>query len=209
MKYFDTIPFTTTLDARGNALQLKNLTLRSKLIPQLAQNPLIFYAYSIQDGDTPEIIAYKYYGDPYRYWVVLVANEMMDPSWNWPLDTRQFTTYLIDKYQAAANGANVLSYTQSTIHHYEKIITTYDDSVQTTVIKNIIVDEDTYNATVPSSKSASFPSENALVSYSVSKEAVSIFDYENNLNESKRNIKLINSAYVGDIENQFKYLMSL
>jgi Base plate wedge protein 53 len=209
MKYFDTIPSITTFDSKGNGQQLKNLILRTKLIPELSQNPLIFYDYAVQEGDTPEIIAYKYYGDSYRYWIVLIANEMMNPSWNWPLDTRQFTAYLIDKYTTAANGQNVLAYTQATTHHYEKIITTYDDSVQTTVIKNIIVDEDTYNSIIPTSTSASFPNENALVSYNVSKTAVSIFDYENNLNESKRNIKLINADYVADIENQFSYLMSL
>ena len=60
MKYFDTFPFTTSVDSKGNLSQLVNLTLRTKLIPQLSKNPLLFYKYSIQEGDTPEIIASKY-----------------------------------------------------------------------------------------------------------------------------------------------------
>lgn len=206
MKYFDTFPFVTSVNDRGNQSQLINITLRTKLIPQLSRNPLIFYKYSVQEGDTPEIIAHKYYGDAYRYWMILIANEIMDPQWSWPLTTQQFTKYIIDKYSEAAGSQSPVDYTQVTIHHYEKIITTYDDSNQTTVVKNVIIDEDTYNNLMETKKQAEFDY-GGIVTYSVSKKAVSIFDYENELNESKRNIKLINSNYVSDVENQFKYLM--
>ena len=208
MKYFDTFPFVTTADNKGNYTQLVNLTLRSKLIPQLSRNPLLFYKYAIQEGDTPEIIANKYYGDPYRYWMILIANEIADPQWEWPLSTQQFTKFIIDKYADAAGNQSPIDYTQVTIHHYEKLITTYDDSNQTTVIKNIVIDEDTYNHTVETTKQARFDY-GGIVTYTVTKKAVSIFDYENELNEKKRNIKLINANYITDIENQFKYLMNL
>lgn len=208
MKYFDTFPLSVTADEKGNKSQLINITLRTKLIPQLAKNPLIFYKYAIQEGDTPEIIAHKYYGDSYRYWMILLANEIMDPQWEWPLSTQQFTKYIIDKYAEDAGNQSPVDYTQVTIHHYEKLITTYDDSNQTTVIKKITIDEDTYNSLVETTKQARFDY-GGIVTYSVSKRAVSIFDYENELNEEKRNIKLINSNYVSDVENQFKYLMNL
>jgi len=208
MKYFDTFPFVTTADNKGNYTQLVNLTLRTKLIPQLSKNPLIFYKYAIQEGDTPEIIANKYYGSPYRYWMVLIANEIADPQWEWPLSTQQFTKFIIDKYKAAAGSQSPIDYTQVTNHHYEKLITTYDDSNQTTVIKNIVIDKDTYDYTVETTKQSKFDY-GGIVTYTVTKKAVSIFDYENELNEKKRNIKLINANYIADIENQFKYLMNL
>lgn len=207
MRYFNTIPIALTTDTKGNQTQLINLTLRTKLVSQLSQNPLVFYQYAIQSGDTPEIIAHKYYGDSYRYWLILIANEIMDPQWEWPLGTQEFTQFLIDKYTADAGLMSPLAYTQATIHHYEKIITTYDDSNQTTVIKTVVVDEDTYVNTIEKKLQSQFDY-GGIVTYTISKKPVSIFDYENELNESKRNIKLINSAYVSDIENQFKYLMT-
>jgi predicted transcriptional regulator len=109
---------------------------------------------------------------------------------------------------AAAGAQPVIEYTQITIHHYEKLITTYDDDTQTTVIKNIIIDEDTYNSLVESTVTKSFAS-GSNVTYKISKKAVSIYDYEYDLNESKRNINLFRSAYVSDLESQFATLMGL
>ena len=39
-------------------------------------------------------------------------------------------------------------------------------------------------------------------------ESVSYFDYENEVNEQKRNIRLIDVAYVSAIEREFKQLLS-
>ena len=80
MKYFQTFPQIASNDYNGNSITLTNLMVRSELIPSLARNPALFYSYDIQDGDTPEIIAEKYYGDPYRYWIVLYGNQIMDRS---------------------------------------------------------------------------------------------------------------------------------
>ena len=41
-----------------------------------------------------------------------------------------------------------------------------------------------------------------------SKTAVSIYDYEIELNEEKQNIKLINSSYSNQLENDLKTLMA-
>lgn len=208
MKYFNSLPTINNQDAFGNVQQLKNLVVRSKLINKLADNPLIYYKYTIQESDTPEIVAYKYYGDSYRYWLVLLSNETLDPLWDWPLTSRQFGEYLNDKYSAAAGAQPVIEYTQLTVHHYEKVITTYDDSTQTTVVKNVIIDEDAYTSLIEKTTERSF-SYGSNITYTVSKKAVSIYDYEDNLNESKRDIKLINSNYVSDLETQFQVLMGL
>ena len=207
MKYFDTLPSVITVNPNGTADVLKNLVVRAKLLTQIATNSLVFYKYTVQEGDSPEIVAYKYYGDQYRYWLVLLANEAVDPLWNWPLTSNMFVNYMQNKYSEAANTQSVLEYTQTNIHHYEKLITTYDDNTQVTVIKNIIIDEDTYNSTVERTLTNTF-GDGGNITHTTSKKAVSIYDYENNLNESKRDIKLINSNYISDLELQFKAVMS-
>jgi hypothetical protein len=207
MKYFNSLPFIANQDSNGNYYFLKNILIRTKLVSQLAKNPMLFYKYSVQDSDTPESIAFKYYGDQYRYWLIFMANEIMDPQWDWPLTTQQFLKFLKDKYSAVAGGDNnVLSYTQGTVHHYEKLVTTVDNNTQTTAIKSVIVDQETYNLIQSSTQTRTFV-DGSTVTYTTGKNAVSIYDYENDLNESKREINLINSNYVSDMESQYERLI--
>ena len=206
MKYFETLPKVITTDYRNNALLLTNIMARAEIIPALLSNPLIFYSYDIQEGDSPEIIAHKYYGDSYRYWLVLFANQILDPQFEWPLTSQQFDLYLNDKYSAAANSSTVLSYTQSTIQEYRKSITTYDPVSLETTTKTIVIDQSTYDTTQTGTVTQSFSNGN-YVTQTTTKTAVSIYDYEIEKNEEKRNIKLINSDYASDFEKQFTSLM--
>jgi hypothetical protein len=209
MRYFNTLPNLTQTDLNGNSITLKNLLVRTSLIPDLQKNPLLFYEYFLQDGDTPEIVAKKYYGDSYRYWMVLYGNpSIQDPQFDWPLDSNQFMDYLISKYSADAGGdSNVLAYTKTTIYKYQKVITTIDNISQSQSVKTIDIDETTYNSLVESTSISTF-SDGSQVTYITSKVALSIYDYENQSNEDKRSIKLINSVYINQMEEQFQSLVS-
>jgi len=209
MRYFNSLPLLLTTDYRNNTYALRNILVRTELIPQLAKNPLLTYQYDIQEGDTPEIIANKYYGDPFRFWITLYSNpQIVDPQGDWPLTSQQFILFLNDKYSAAANANNqaVLAYTQTAIHHYEKVITTVDNSTQTTVIKNVIIDQNTYNSIVPYTSTNTF-ADGSSATISVSKNIISIYQYEYLENENKRNINLINASYASQMENQYQALV--
>ena len=170
---------------------------RCSIIPEILKNPLVYYDYDVQDGDTPEIVAYKYYGNSYRYWVVLFANQITDPQWDWPIESNSFNDFIANKYQ------NFNPY--NTVHHYEKNITQYDATTQTTTTNNIIIDEDTYNSLNPSVNTYNLVTGRATIT--ITKSAVSYYEYELNLNESKRTIKILNATYVDQLEAQFQELM--
>jgi hypothetical protein len=217
MKYFDTLPSIITTDYNNNLILLKNLLARAVLLPQVKNNPLVLYTYAVQDGDTPETVAYKYYGSVDRYWIVLHGNQSLDPQWDWPLTSQQFQKYIIKKYKQdtanslsisvnSTNDSQVLSYTLGTVHHYEKTITTRDNVTQTQGVKTITIDETTYNSTTTSDRTVTF-SDGSTSIQSTTKDVVSIYNHENNLNEAKRNIKLINSSFAGSLELQLKSLM--
>jgi hypothetical protein len=199
MQYFDTLPKIIYIDSTGNSKVMTNLLARSSVIPQLLKDPLLYYTYDIQEGDTPEIIAHKYYGDSYRYWIVLFANQLLDPQWDWPMNYATFEQYLADKYPSI----NVYS----EIEYYEKIITQYDVNSQTTYIKKVRIDENTYNS-LPVTQTETYTLPTGPVSVTTERNAVSIYDYELNLNESKRNIRILNANYVDLMETQFKKLMA-
>jgi hypothetical protein len=206
MLYFNTLPKILTNDNKNNAIVLTNLLARAELVQNLMTNPLMFYEYNIQDGDTPDIVASKYYGDSYRYWLVLFSNQILDPQWDWPLSSQQFTLYLNNKYSVAANANTVLAYTSSTVYEYRKIITTTDETSLTTTSKTYIIDEPSYLATLPSTKTVTF-SNGTSAKETITKEAVNIYDWEVEQNESKRTIKLINAIYAPQFESQLKSLM--
>ena len=95
---------------------------------------------------------------------------------------------------------------EATVYQYEKIITQYDWNTQTTTTNTVVVDQTTYNAIVPSKTSYTLPT--GQVDRTISKNALSLYDYENNANEAKREIKLLNSKFVDQLETEFVKLMS-
>jgi hypothetical protein len=209
MKYFDTLPKIITTDPNGNYVIAVNLLARASFITQLLSDPSLYYTYDIQETDTPEIIADKYYGDSYRYWIVLLANKILDPQWTWPLSNEKFNAYLNDKYSAlaAAAGKTVVQYMQSTVAIYRLIYTSVDSTTGTITIDNKTVDQTTYTNTVQFSKTVTLPS-GAKSTLSLSGQILSIYDWENEQNENMRNIRIINSAYASRIEQELINLMS-
>jgi hypothetical protein len=218
MKYFQVMPKIATIDYVGNKIVLTNLMVRTEIIPSLLNNPLLFYSYDIQDGDTPEIIADKYYGDSYRYWIVLFANQIIDPQWNWPMNQNLFNDYILDKYKSStANSLNisantvtssqVLAYTQSNIQNYVKTIITIDSSTNESTTSIYYIDSTAYALVQENTSTGAFSS-GAQVTQTVSKYTETIYEYETRLNESNRNINLVNSSYVSQFESQFQSLLA-
>jgi hypothetical protein len=209
MLYFDTLPKLVTTDNNGNYIVATNILARASIIQSLLTNPALFYTYDIQDSDTPEIIASKYYGDPYRYWLVLLANQILDPQWQWPLSSQQFESYMDDKYGsvAANNNQTVIAYTQSTIQEYRKIYTSYDSSTSNTTTINYTIDSNTYNTLITGTQTYQLPS-GASCTISIEKTPVDLYTYEVEQNEAKRTIQLINAIYAGQFEQELDTLMN-
>lgn len=208
MKYFKTLPYTTITN-NNQTVVMKNIITRATLIDSLQKNIELFYDYSVQEGDTPETVAYKYYGDQYRYWIVLMANQIMNPQWEWPLTKQQFDDYIENKYQqdAANNSMSVVQYMSVTPHTYQKIIRTLDSNTGYLTTKTIDIDKETYDNLVTETTTKTFP-DGSTVTYTLDKREINIYDYENELNESKRNIKLIDSKYANSMELQLENVMA-
>jgi hypothetical protein len=215
MLYFDTLPKVLNQDQNGNYILLTNLLARARILEDLQDNSVVFYKYNIQEGDTPETVAHKYYGDPYKYWIVMYSNQLMDPLWDWPMNYQTFTDYLIAKYDAeyklaveaeTTTAISTYGYVQSTVYRYEKITTTTDLESNLVTVKKNSIDFDDYYALAETTTTYNIPG-GTQVTVAISKNIVYIYDYENDLNESRREIKLLNQAFAGDIEEQFKILM--
>lgn len=199
MRYFNTLPTVLTSDNAGNSIALKNLLTRVHLNKDTIKNPLLFYSYDIQDGDTPEIVAQKYYGSVDYFWVVMFGAQLIDPEWDWPMSPRIFTEFIIDKY-GSTTAANSL------VDHYEKVITISSSLNNDHTTDIVIIDANTYANTIVGTHSYGI-STGEVVTITTEKRPVTAYENESILNEKRRSINLINDAYVSDLSQQFQTLM--
>ena len=211
MLYFNNFPKVITTDYKNNSIVMTNLMTRVEIIPSLLQNPLLYYSYNYRDSDRPDIIANKYYNDVNRFWLILYANQVMNPQWDLALPANEFNVYVNDKYATAANTANVPveTYTTNTIYEYRKTITTYDSTSGTTTNKTIVIDLNTYNSITSGATTTSTFSNGTYVSQTITTEAVSIYQYELEQNEAKRSLNILNASYANQIEKEFQTLMKI
>ena len=196
MQYFNSLPKIKYLDNNNIATVYTNLMARASVIPSVLDNALVYYNYDIQDGDTPEIIAYKYYGDINRFWIVLYCNQIIDPQWDWPLNSNQFEKYVLAKYDGTLDN----------IHHYEKITTKTNANLSINIEETELISEDDYNNT-PYYSNNTYTVGGEIVTVSVTTKTVSNYEYEIALNESKRNIQILIKMYADKLEAQFLELM--
>jgi hypothetical protein len=199
MQYFNTLPKILSTNYNGGTIVLTNLMARASMVSETLKNPLLYYTYDIQDGDTPEIIAHKYYDDSYRYWIVLFSNQILDPQWEWPLSGDNFNRYIVDKYKDSPFDV----YSQP--HHFEQTLTQTDLTTNITTQNTYRVDQGVFTF-IPQTNTYTLPT--GVVSVTRTGRAVTYYTYELELNESKRNIKLLNKDYVNEFETELKKLMS-
>lgn len=104
MAYFNELPNLEVVskfpDQSSNQdyTTIKNLWKRAKLREDIANAITAFNYYQIKDGERPDQIAERVYGDPELDWVILITNNITNFNEEWPLDNNVFYNYLIDKY---------------------------------------------------------------------------------------------------------------
>ena len=112
MSYFDRFPLMA-YDMKGNQQYklLPNILRRVKLRAGIRAGSFLFDNYDVVDGERPEDVAFKIYGDAELHWVILMTNNVTDRYYQWPLSQPQFQEHITDKYGAGNEDA---------VHHYEK-----------------------------------------------------------------------------------------
>ena len=172
--YFNSFP-VIPYDSKGD-LQFKdvtNLLRRVGMRTKLKTNTFLYDTYNVKEGETPEMIAHKLYGDSELHWVILLVNEITDRYHQWPMTGGQFLDYLNDKY-SNPDG----------IHHYETTQTSGDTKVKIEVEND--VDEDAYTGLTP----------------------ITNREYEENEQDKRRQIRLVDPSFVEQFVDEFKKLMN-
>ena len=79
MSYFSNFPVIPyDSEGNGNLKDVTNLLRRVVVRTKIEENTSVFDTYDVKEGETPEMIAHKLYGDINLHWVVLLFNKVKD-----------------------------------------------------------------------------------------------------------------------------------
>lgn len=215
MLFFDKFP-VLAYDIAGKKLSnyqvSTNIFFRIRILREILGNISAYYEYLISDSDTPEILADKVYGNPEAHWIILMANDIIDPQYDWPLNYKNFNNYIINKYGSIANA-------KTQIHHYEKVITREEQLTGIVTESRFTVNFDKLTDNTPSvpyDYYENLPETQEVNTYNlengrtvteiIRREAITYYDYESQLNDNKRSIKIIKPEYYGQILKEFEDL---
>jgi len=210
--FFDSFPkirYDINRNRYSNYQVITNILFRYDIIKKVLDEITTYYEYTIRDGDRPEILSERIYGNGEAYWIICYANDIKDPQFDWPMNYDVFNKYLVGKYGSIANA-------QTTYHHYEKVIqrteqlsnitteTRFQINYDQLTENNLDVPYDTY-LSLPETQSIETINMNGrTVVEKIFRDAITNYDYEETLNESKRKIKIIRPEYYPQIMREFE-----
>ena len=165
---------------------VKNFFRRIKLRDDLQSIFTLFNKYVILDGERPDTLAEKFFGDSSLDWVVMISAGIINVYDEWPLSDHDLYNFVVDKYGVE----NV-----SGIHHYETELVV--DSSNRLILKSgLIVDAD---FTIPD------PDDYSLTLNPVN--GITNLEYETLKNDRKREIYVLKPNFLEDFIENTRSLM--
>jgi len=199
--YFKTLPniqYYANLPDKNSSQDVtiaKNFFRRAKLRDDLFKNSVFFTKYTIIGDERPEQVSEKFYDTPLYDWVILITNNIIDVYNEWPLSQQAFTDYVYQKYKTDEN--------LYAVKHYKTLeIKNTDGSIVQKA--GLIVDETFFNKNkLENNPALEFYDDilGYMVSYSGSDVSVPVtnIEYEEEINDSKRNISILKQKYLQDV----------
>jgi hypothetical protein len=83
-------------------MAVKDITVRAKISDYFKNSALASLPYEIQDGERPETLSHRVYDRADLHWVILMFNEIHDPTFEWPLSSAELESKLQVKYKGYA-----------------------------------------------------------------------------------------------------------
>ena len=176
----------------GEAFLVKNYFIRAVFSKFIEKFSVLFNNYTIKDSDRPDTLAYNLYGDSFYDWVILLSNPQITSFYkDWPLTQSSLDEYVFQKYRDKAYETK-----------YYLTVEVKDSNGTLILPAGLQVTNDysvTYNdggtfITVPSSQCT---------------RRVTNYDYEVELNESKRMIAILQprflDGFVEEVEKVLNY----
>ena len=197
--YFNQIPdfeYVSRLpDAKiSDYITVKNLFKRAFLREDIYQNLTFFTKYSIKGDDRPDNVAAEIYQDSSLDWLVLLTNNIINIPNEWPLSQDDFNRYLLDKYD---NDYNTI---YNGIHHYETI--EVEDSNETIIVPAGLEVSQDFTTTYYDYFIGGLTTANNIT------RPITNYEYEENLENKKREIYILKLEYLSVVIDDIDDLMA-
>lgn len=113
MKYFEKFPI---IEYEGR--RVRDISRRTNFVKAVSNNPYLYYPYTVGEGERAEDIAQFYYGSVDYVWLVYMANNIIDPYHEWPMDPQTFNDYIVEKYteESGEVGEDVIDWTRDPLN---------------------------------------------------------------------------------------------
>jgi hypothetical protein len=105
---FPTIAYPYRIGGKNTLKPVADITFNVRFRKEILENVALYDEYDIKDGETPEIIAARVYGNPQYHWVIMLANQRYNYAEDFPKSQRVLEDYVKAKYQEPYG-----------VHHYE------------------------------------------------------------------------------------------
>ena len=197
--YFDLVPnfdYVSRLpDAKiSDYIRVKNFFRRVTLREDIFQDLTFFTKYSVLGDDRPDNVANKLYENPSLDWVILLANTITHIPTEWPMPQNDFDRFLLDKYDnydTIYNG----------VHHHQTV--EVKDSNDVTIVPEGLEVSSDFSQTYYDYY------DSGMVTASNITRPVTNYEYEEKLENEKREIFILKQEYltviIDDIEDLMPY----
>lgn len=192
---FENFPrISYTLDDGDTEQVVVDIFKRVILSKEFQENISYFELYDVQHGETPEEVAFKFYGSENLHWLVLMTNNVIDPRFEWPISEENLLKIVSSKY-----GGNNNVFTKNRArnikgYQVETFFVLTEDSTHKNPKRLIIESPDEDGINVP----VSYQESETIFNYDTN------YDVEQTKNESYRSIKIIKPEIVQDVINNYQ-----
>ena len=160
---------------KGNVKEITDIWRRVKVRSKIANNVTLYDTIEVPEGDSPETIAYKVYGNTEHFWIVCLLNNVVNRYHDWPLDEFNFQQFVKDKYDNPDG-----------IHHFEKT---------------------QLSGKQKGDGPADYSHKIEVNADEAGAESVSNIEHERRLQDKKRQIRLLQPAYLNSFIDEFRLLI--
>ena len=95
--------------SKSDYVTAKNFFRRYKVNENVFSSAVYFNKYAIRDGERPDSLAKRFYGNQFYDWVILITNNMVNAQYDWPMQNYELYKVLEQEFDDP----------YSQINHYE------------------------------------------------------------------------------------------
>lgn len=233
MTYFSKFPLFPFLQDDNTVSTIANIFVKGVPANEYKNISTLLLPYQIIEGETPELVSTKFYDTPLYHWVILYFNNITDPRFEWPLTTLDLEEMIYEKYDYEVkviyatdySKGDILQVAEGTDNAGKKFIVNDINQQNNTIFIRtlsgiVFLDEiESFNNLTKNTTNKGIqqvilpfnrikhyvdPETNIVVDETFSgRQIVTVYEYENSINEQKRQIKILDNQYITQFISEF------